>query len=342
MPATTVYRFCDECGATLEDGLCPRCGTSPLAIAETVTDSLAAAAPKPDLPPAVPAEGARRRRVRLQRPRPARFIHVSRLMAVVLLTTVAVAGTVVAIEARGEAHDAHRRYDVLQSRLSTLQKRVTSQADAASETSAAVSGLSRRVSATEEAVQKHPDSATVIAKVRPSVFTVKTESGSGSAFVLTSSTTTSRLVTNAHVVDDVYRSGGRGVRLVTGQRTLVGKIIEVSYRYDLALIEVAAELPVLAVTPARASAGDAVFVVGSPLGYEGTVSTGIASNYRVEDGIEYLQFSAAVNPGNSGGPVVDAEGQVLGVASMKIVGFGIEGLSFAVPADRVCSTFNLC
>lgn len=54
--------------------------------------------------------------------------------------------------------------------------------------------------------------------------------------------------------------------------------------------------------------------------------------------MEYLQFSAAVNPGNSGGPVVDSDGRLFGVATMKIVGFEIEGISFAVPADRVCTT----
>jgi S1-C subfamily serine protease len=85
-----------------------------------------------------------------------------------------------------------------------------------------------------------------------------------------------------------------------------------------------------------------VIVVGSPLGLGGTVATGIVSAFRTEEGLEYLQFSAPVSPGNSGGPVVDRSGAVVGVAVGKVVEDGAEGLSFAIPYERACRALGLC
>ena len=79
--------------------------------------------------------------------------------------------------------------------------------------------------------------------------------------------------------------------------------------------------------------GTAVLVFGSPEGLEGTVTTGIVSAIR--DG--FIQFSAPVSPGNSGGPVVDYLGHVIGMTESKIVDQGAEGLSFAIPSSRVCT-----
>jgi serine protease Do len=83
-------------------------------------------------------------------------------------------------------------------------------------------------------------------------------------------------------------------------------------------------------------------VMGSPLGLEGSVVSGVVSSYRVEEGEEYLQLSAPINPGNSGGPVTDVDGTVLGVIVAKYAGFAIEGLAFAVPTDVLCATFDVC
>lgn len=255
---------------------------------------------------------------------------------------VAVAALVAALLARTAADEAGDRAVALATQVKTLDGTLRTRGGEIHATRSALEAIARRLTAAESTVAELPDATAVIAEVQPSVFTVETESGSGSAFVLFSEPGRSRLITNAHVVAEVYNLGGRGVRLVSGERTLSATITAISHRYDLALLEVAADLPALELAPARASAGDPVYVVGSPLGFEGTVANGIASTYRVEEGVEYLQFSAAINPGNSGGPVVDGEGRVLGVSTLKIVGFGIEGLSFAVPIERVCEAFDIC
>jgi S1-C subfamily serine protease len=83
-------------------------------------------------------------------------------------------------------------------------------------------------------------------------------------------------------------------------------------------------------------------VVGAPLGLDATVTNGIVSALRTQDGHQYLQFSAPISPGNSGGPVVDSHGRVVGIAVSKYVGDNAEGLSFAVPVAKLCSGLNVC
>ena len=83
-------------------------------------------------------------------------------------------------------------------------------------------------------------------------------------------------------------------------------------------------------------------MLGSPLGLGGTVTSGIASAYRNDHGLTYLQFSAPISPGNSGGPVINEHGRVVGVSVMKMVGDGAEGLSFAIPSSRLCAALSVC
>jgi len=86
--------------------------------------------------------------------------------------------------------------------------------------------------------------------------------------------------------------------------------------------------------------GQVVYAIGSPLGLANTVTSGVFSAYRKKTDTDetYLQFDAAVNPGNSGGPLIDKEGNVLGVNTMGII--QAEGLGFAIPIDVVFEDFG--
>ena len=99
--------------------------------------------------------------------------------------------------------------------------------------------------------------------------------------------------------------------------------------------------------------GDTIFTVGSPMGitYKGTVTKGILSgkNRMVEVSLsgsttdyymEVLQLDAAVNPGNSGGPLCDVSGKVIGIISLKIVQDEVEGMGFAIPIEKAIEYAN--
>jgi tetratricopeptide (TPR) repeat protein len=85
--------------------------------------------------------------------------------------------------------------------------------------------------------------------------------------------------------------------------------------------------------------GSSVTVIGYPLGMDppSTITQGIVSNIVSDGGVTYIQFDAAVNEGNSGGPIFSENGDLLGIVVQKIKGLGIEGIAWAVGADTVRS-----
>ncbi|MFM7145062.1 MAG: S1C family serine protease [Actinomycetales bacterium] len=192
--------------------------------------------------------------------------------------------------------------------------------------------------------------ADVAAAVQPAVVQLDVEagqqSGTGSGFVITAD---GYIVTNNHVAGVAGDSGTIEVSFSDG-KTATGKLVGASPDYDLAVVKV--DRTGLATVPLGSSAdlvvGDPVIAVGSPLGLQGTVTTGIISalNRPVTVGeqgdtsfINAVQTDAAINPGNSGGPLVNASGAVVGVnsaiASMSAGGdqAGSIGLGFAIPID---------
>jgi hypothetical protein len=174
-------------------------------------------------------------------------------------------------------------------------------------------------------------------RVTPAVFTIRTSQGVGSGFVVERGKTSSTLLTNFHVIASVGR-GGAVLVDQKGRRTINGRVGKVDPDNDLAAVVVKRRLPVLPLLHQIPKAGEPVIAVGSPLGLGGTVTEGIVSG-RVQG---LIQFSAAASFGSSGGPLVNAKGQVIGVVTLKIIGAGAEGLAFAVPSSRACSRILDC
>ncbi len=157
----------------------------------------------------------------------------------------------------------------------------------------------------------------------------------GSGFLIR---TDGLVVTNAHVVADARRIQ---VRLQDGRRfeaRLVGK----DGRVDLALLKIdgVQDLPVLPLGDSnRLRVGELVLALGHPFGLEQTVSFGIVSRKGaplrvVAPGFDFIQTDASVNPGNSGGPLVNMAGEVVGVNSMAARNGSI---GFAIPVNLVKS-----
>ena len=149
------------------------------------------------------------------------------------------------------------------------------------------------------------------------------------------------IVTNAHVV-----SGAQSIQvLLTDKRTLDAHLVGADGLSDLAVLYVQANdlIPAQFGNSAQLRVGDAVVAIGDPLGVElrGTMTDGIVSaiNRDVETGgrtMTLIQTNAALNSGNSGGPLINCYGQVIGINTMKIGAFsddaGVEGLGFAIPS----------
>ncbi len=152
------------------------------------------------------------------------------------------------------------------------------------------------------------------------------------------------IITNAHVV-----AGGQSISvLLTDNRRLPARLVGADTVSDLAVLFVEAEglIPAEFGDSSRLQVGDAVAAIGDPLGQEfrGTMTDGIVSaiNRNVSTNgrtMTLIQTNAALNSGNSGGPLLNCYGQVVGINTLKISAFvdsaGVEGLGFAIPSTTV-------
>jgi serine protease Do len=147
------------------------------------------------------------------------------------------------------------------------------------------------------------------------------------------------IITNRHVIEGAY-----DITVVTeDQRFLKARLVGKMQRMDLALLKVEVSKPMPAVTFGDSSKlvpGDAVIAIGNPLGLGGTVTTGVVSalNRDISETPfdDYIQIDAPINHGNSGGPLFNAAGELVGVnTAFFSPGGGSVGLSFAIPVNDV-------
>jgi serine protease Do len=158
--------------------------------------------------------------------------------------------------------------------------------------------------------------------------------GLGSGFIISAD---GYILTNAHVVaefDDV------NVRLADSKREFKAKVVGLDKRSDVALLKVDAEgLPTAKLgDSSKLEAGDWVAAIGSPFGFANTITAGIVSakgrSLPDEMYVPFIQTDVAVNPGNSGGPLLNLQGEVIGVNSLIYSGTGgYMGVSFAIPIE---------
>jgi putative serine protease PepD len=203
-------------------------------------------------------------------------------------------------------------------------------------------GLEDRTKELERRAGNTIDTQAVATKVLPSVFRVTSPAGIGTGFGFAKQPPEggTYVITNYHVIDRVWTSGQRQVTLEQQNRRFTGQIVKVDEGVDLALLLVADKFPALEPAPEPAKPGLPLVVVGSPLGLEDTVTSGVVSALRSTAAGQLIQFDAPVNPGNSGGPAVNAQGQVVGVVTLKLN--NAEGISLAIPVQVVCETLEVC
>jgi serine protease Do len=171
----------------------------------------------------------------------------------------------------------------------------------------------------------------VVERLRRATVQVRPHRNAGGSGVIWSPD--GRIITNAHVVEGAGSSGAVDVELWDGRR-LPGRIVKVDRQRDLAALQVdASGLP--AAIPGESNAlrvGQLVIAVGNPLGFIGAASTGVI--HKVEHG-PWVVSQLRLAPGNSGGPLANAHGEVVGINTM-IAG----GLAFAIPSRSVAKFLN--
>ncbi|MDM0114259.1 DegQ family serine endoprotease [Variovorax sp. J22R133] len=157
--------------------------------------------------------------------------------------------------------------------------------------------------------------------------------GQGSGFIVSAD---GIILTNAHVV-----KGATEVTVkLTDRRELKAKVLGADPKTDIAVLKVDAKnLPVVTLgSTADLKVGEWVLAIGSPFGFENTVTAGVVSakgrSLPDDSAVPFIQTDVAVNPGNSGGPLFNARGEVVGINSQIYSRTGgYQGVSFAIPVD---------
>ncbi|AKN33681.1 deoxyribonuclease HsdR [Clostridium carboxidivorans P7] len=168
------------------------------------------------------------------------------------------------------------------------------------------------------------------------------QEGMGSGIIINSE---GYILTNFHVIN-----GAQQVKVILNDKKEVSaKIVNYDQNMDLAIVKVtdsSVKMPAVAELGSSEAlqVGDPVVAIGNPLGKEllGSVTTGVisAKNREIQESTNgpkqtFLQTDAAINAGNSGGALVNSQGQVIGINTAKINGSGVEGLGFAIPMDSI-------
>jgi tetratricopeptide (TPR) repeat protein len=176
----------------------------------------------------------------------------------------------------------------------------------------------------------------LVQRIKPSAVAIETYDsrgerlGRGSGFFVA----TDRIVTNRHVLEGAYRAE---VHTPSGKSYPVRGVLAVDAEGDIALLRV--DVPAGAANPlalerTSPQEGESIVVIGNPFGLEGSVTNGIVSAVRdIPNFGRIIQITAPISPGSSGSPVVNMQGQVIGVATLQITGG--QSLNFAVPSERI-------
>ncbi|MDP1618201.1 S1C family serine protease [Phenylobacterium sp.] len=187
---------------------------------------------------------------------------------------------------------------------------------------------------TAAGVQPQPPAAAA-----QSAVSVLSDAGHGSGFLVSAN---GEILTNAHVVG---RSKYVKVRWTDGTEAL-GEVVRSDPRRDVALIKIAppeGRAPLrLDLSPPQA--GEDVYAVGTPLdeAFEGTITRGIVSATRLTEGLRFIQSDVTVNPGNSGGPLVNSRGQVIAITVASFQpGSTPTGINLFIPIADALTALNI-
>ncbi len=176
------------------------------------------------------------------------------------------------------------------------------------------------------------DWESLVNQVKPGVLCVNSDQSGGmsigSGFIINPD---GYALTNAHVVSDQKTVGVK----LANDKTFTAQVVAIDTKKDLALLKLpVSNLPTLRLGSGEVNEGEPVMAIGAPYGMDFTITRGIISNTdRVLKGKSFIQTDTALNPGNSGGPLVNKDGEVIGINS-AIIALS-NGMGFAIPVERL-------
>jgi len=176
-----------------------------------------------------------------------------------------------------------------------------------------------------------------ISDVMNSVVLIKVGGQSGCGAIVS---VDGHVITAAHLVTAVEKVS---VALKSGL-VLDGDVVAIDVPQDIGMVKLPGSgYRCLAMASQPAGIGTDIYAIGAPISEElsFTVSKGILSGIREINGFAYLQTDAGLNPGNSGGPLLSTNGEVLGIVSWKVASVGVEGIAFGVPSDVIVERLQL-
>jgi tetratricopeptide (TPR) repeat protein len=176
----------------------------------------------------------------------------------------------------------------------------------------------------------------LVRRIKPSAVAIETfdvrgeKVSRGSGFFID----TDRIVTNRHVLDGAHRAE---IHSSTGTIYQVKAVLAIDAEGDIALLKVDTPAGVIRPLPLDKTSpqeGESIVVIGNPLGLEGSVTNGIVSAVRdIPTFGRIIQITAPISSGSSGSPVVNMQGQVIGIATLQITGG--QSVNFAIPSERI-------
>src|SRR5829696_8287986 len=176
----------------------------------------------------------------------------------------------------------------------------------------------------------------LVRRIKPSAVAIETYDSRGEKLSRGSGffVEVDRIVTNRHVLEGAYRAE---IHSSTGIVFPVKGVLAVDAEGDIALLKIdtpAQQVRPLPLDKTSPQEGESVVVIGNPLGLEGSVTNGIVSAVRdIPTFGRIIQITAAISSGSSGSPVVNMQGQVIGIATLQITGG--QSVNFAIPSERI-------
>ena len=185
------------------------------------------------------------------------------------------------------------------------------------------------------------DFSGIIEDVTKSVVTIKTDFGQGTGFLINNE---GYVVTNAHVLADELGKLANLIQVITyEQKIIYADFVGYDGIFDIALLKIPGSYDSLKLEDSdEVKIGENVIAIGNPFGLKFSVSRGIVSNKNQfgPNGLKaYIQTDAALNPGNSGGPLININGKAIGINNFK-VGGGSESLGFALESKYIKEVVN--